>query len=142
MAGRFTTYDPKSVAVIVGGVPLTGFADDMVSIEFQEDSWEHIAGADGEEMRIRKNDGRAEMTVTLLQSSESNSWLAGLQLADEASNSAAFPVLFKDSNGKTLMASEAGWIKKTPNISRGKSASNVEWVIALSQARAFAGGYG
>jgi len=143
MALRYTTYDPKQVAVIVGGVPLQGFADgDMVSIEFSEDSWEHLAGADGEEMRVRKNDSRAEMTVTLLQSSESNTWLASLQLADEASNSAAFPVLFKDNNGKTLLASESAWIKKTPTITRGKGPQSVEWVLALSQARGFVGGYG
>lgn len=143
MAARFTSYDPKLVAVIVGGVPIQGFADgDMISVEFQEDSWEHLAGADGEEMRVRKNDARAEMTITLLQSSESNTWLAGLQLADEATGKAAFPVLFKDNNGATLMAAESAWVKKTPGITRGKSASNVEWVLSLSQARAFVGGYG
>lgn len=142
MAGRFTTYDPKNVAIIVGGIPIGGFADgDMVSIEFSEDSWEHMAGADGEEMRVRKNDSRAEMTITLLQSSESNSWLAGLQTADELTNNAAFPVLFKDNNGQTLLAAESAWIKKTPTIVRGKGPQNVEWVLSLSQARAFVGGY-
>lgn len=141
MAARVTTYDPKSVALIIAGVPMGGFAEDMITIEFSEDSWEHLTGADGEEIRIKKNDRRAELTVRFIQSSESNTFLAALQQTDEATGAGTFPVLFKDNNGATLVSSESAWIKKTPSITRGRGPQDVEWVLSLSQARAFVGGY-
>jgi hypothetical protein len=55
------TYDPKSVAIIFGGIIITGW--NSVSVEYEEDSYEHSVGADGEEMRTKKNDNRASMTV-------------------------------------------------------------------------------
>jgi len=135
------TFDPAQIAVIVGPHIVEGFAnEEFVSVSFQDDDWEHTSGADGEEMRTKKNDRRAVMTLTLLQSSASNDYLSGLRAADQASNNGVVPVLLKDNNGSTIIESVGGWIGRNPDVAMGKSPSNREWMIHLSNATAFVGG--
>jgi hypothetical protein len=133
------TYDPKSVAIIFGGIIITGW--NSVSVEYEEDSYEHSVGADGEEMRTKKNDNRASMTLTLAQSSASNDALSLVAAADRASNGGVLPMLIKDNTGRSLVESESAWIKKTPSFNREAGPSDVEWMFSLSNAIMFHGGH-
>src|SRR5690554_1526750 len=97
------TYDPKQVQLIVGGVPLSGFADGtFVRVGRRNVAWDLVAGADGEGTRTKSNDKTGFFEFELMQSSQSNQYLSNLALSDELNNAGVVPVLVKDGSGASL----------------------------------------
>lgn len=136
-----TTYDAKKVAVIVGGIPMSGLADGtFVSIERDEDSFTKVVGADGQTSRAKSNNRGGSMSLTLMQSSPSNDVLTAFMLADETANAGVVPIAVVDFSGRTKFASAFGWIKKPPVAEFGKELSEREWVFDLSDVDIFIGG--
>jgi hypothetical protein len=133
------TYDPKQVAIYIGPVAISGWVS--ASVSFEDDSYEHTSGVDGEEMRTKKNDNRATLTLSLNQSSDSNDYLSGLHAADRLTNAGVLPVIIKDNSGRSLVESESGWIKKAADFRREASPQPVEWMLSLSNAIIFHGGH-
>src|SRR3990167_4682577 len=112
------TYDPKSVMVLVGGVPMSGFSEGtFVTVARDEDSFSKVTGADGETSRAKRNNRSGSMTLVQHQTSPSNDVLSALALADELANAGVVPVMVKDASGRSLLFSALGWIKK-PEIGR------------------------
>ena len=51
------TYDPKAVAVLIGGVPIGGFADGtFISVERDNDTFQKVSGSDGIVSRAKSNE--------------------------------------------------------------------------------------
>ena len=135
------TYDPKSVIITVGGVPMQGFADGtFVTVNRLNDSYSRHAGADGEVARAKSNDRRGEMTLTLAQTSLSNDILSGILVLDEKRNRGVVPIAVKDLSGTTTFFSGTGWIRKPPDSPFGKEIDNREWVFDLAEVDVFIGG--
>lgn len=135
------TFDPKDIVLTVGGAIIGGFADGtFVSIERQEDAYTTSVGADGEVTRVKSNNKLTNLTITLAQTSDSNSVLSAFAILDEKSNSGVVPVLLKEVNGDTAVAGGRGWIQKLPNIEYSKEITNREWVIVLAESEMFVGG--
>jgi hypothetical protein len=127
------TYDPEQILIIIGGFPIYGLTDGtFLSIDRNEDAYSIFSGADGQVARVKSNNPTATMTLTLMQTSESNQILSTFALLDQASNSGTFPVLVKDIEGTTLIFSSKGWIQRMPTTEFSKDISNREWTIALS----------
>jgi hypothetical protein len=125
------TYDFRKVAVLVSGVPITGFADgDAISVEFPE-SWTKQIGAGGAHTRSRNNDQSAQMTLTLQQTSLSNAFLSGLAAADELTGAPILGVLIKDLRGNDLLAAAQAYCSQRPGLTFGKDSGTREWVIQL-----------
>jgi hypothetical protein len=128
------TFDAKKVIIIYGGVPLTGFADGtFISVTGAADTFTKKVGADGEVARSRNNDDTSEVTLTLQQTSKSNSYLSLMRAADKASNAGALPLLINDLLGNTLFFWDAAWIKKAPDWERGKELGDQAWVFDTGQ---------
>lgn len=128
------TYDPKKVIVSYGGVPIEGFAETFISITQSNDTFTKKVGADGEVGRTRNNDLTNEVTITLLGSSKSNTYLSLMHAADKASNAGALPLLITDrSGGGLLFFWDAAWIKKIPDLEKGKELSDIAWVFDTGQ---------
>jgi len=128
------TYDPKKVIVSYGGVPITGFAETFISITQPNDTFVKKVGADGEVGRSRSNDQTNEVTITLMGTSKSNAYLALMHAADKASNAGALPLLITDrSDGGCLFFWDAAWIKKNPDLEKGKEISDIAWVFDTGQ---------
>jgi len=128
-------YDPAKVAIILGGHIVTGFADgSFVTVTRTNDQWNHKSGSDGEEMRSKTNDFRGEMTLTLMQSSSSNTFIQALKTADDISGDGGVPLLVKDnSSDGTLASSEYVWVKKDPDLVRGREDNNTEWTFSCKR---------
>lgn len=125
------TYDPKEVSVIFGA-PIKGFADGtFVSVEYNEDFFTMQIGADGDAIRAKSNNSSARVTITLLQSSESNDILSATLNLDRLSPSGdgILPFLLKDNTGRTLMTAEKMWITKPPTVAYGREGETREWVL-------------
>lgn len=135
------TYDPKKVKVIVGGVPMSGFADGtFMTVARENDSFTKVSGADGIVSRAKSNDKSGSATLTLAQTSPSNDVLTGFSQADELSNNGVVPVLVQDFSGRSTYVSAFGWVRKPPDGEFGKEITNREWIIDLADLDVFTGG--
>lgn len=136
-----STYDPKKVTVLFGGVPIGGFADGVfINISRSNDSFTKHSGADGDLTRVKQNDKSGECVITLAQSSASNDYLTGVAIADELTNDGVLPLLVKDLTGRSTFVSAFAWIKKPADSGFGKSIENREWTLDLSDLQMFVGG--
>lgn len=137
------TFDPKSVIVTIGDVPMSGYADGtFLEITADTQQWTKVVGADGFTTRVKSNDYGGVMTLTLSQSSPSNDALSALLNVDKISNAGVVPILIKDLSGSTIMFSASGWIQQFPDVTFGNEINNRAWVIDLSDMDILVGGNG
>lgn len=135
------TYSADQVTVLIGVHIASGFADGtFIQIEENGDGVTSVAGADGEVARAMSTDPRKKLTLTLLQTSDTNDVLSGLYAADKVSKNATFPVTVKDLRGNTMFAASTAWITKTANTSFGKEVDNREWTIETADGSYTVGG--
>lgn len=135
------TYNPKKVQVILGDHIVTGYADgEFLSVERNADQFQVIVGADGESARVASADRSGNVTLTLMQMSESNDFLSEKLSEDEETNVATFPLLIKDGQGTTLIQSSQAWVKKYATAGFGKDDAQREWVIETGDLRVLVGG--
>lgn len=135
------TYDPKQFTMIVGGAIMSGFADDdFVEVERDEDAFSKKVGVDGEVTRAKTNNKAGKITIRLMQSSSSNDELSAFALLDEASNKGVVPVLARDASGRSVFASDSGWVRKFPKATYKKGVNVMEWVIDTGSLDIFEGG--
>lgn len=142
MSGGVKTYDPNNVQIILGGAPMSGFADGtFVSVASDENLYNKTVGADGEVSRARLNNKSATITLTLKQTSSSNDVLSNYAALDQASDSGVFPLMIKEiGSGRTLLFTQAAWVEKFPDTAYSKDVEDREWTIATSQMNTFIGG--
>ncbi|OMF01226.1 DUF3277 domain-containing protein [Paenibacillus amylolyticus] len=122
-----TTYDSKAVSVIVGGVYLTGFSEDMVEVEKDEDNFEVKVGAQGDTVRTKVNNPLGTATVTLQQTSPQVQYLDGL-----ANSGKLVPVTIINAGPpkETITVTEA-FIKKPASRTYGNEAEDREYEFVL-----------
>jgi hypothetical protein len=119
------TYDPLNTTVIVGGVYLTGFSEDMVEIEKDEDNYSVKVGAQGDVVRTKVNNPLATMTVTLLSTSPQVSYLDRL-----AKSGKLIPVtVIHSGDVKETVTCEKAFIKKPASRTYGNEAEDREYEI-------------
>lgn len=134
------TYDPLYVRVIYGSLILHGFMDGtMITVERDEDTYTKHTGCDGEVARSRNRNQGGKVTLTLLQSSASNTDLSTMAALDEASNAGKAPLMVRDLLGNTLAAAGEAWIMKPATITYGKEIEGREWVLDCAQLEVFVG---
>lgn len=136
-----STFDPASVVITIGGVPVSGYADGTFAmITRSVDAWSMVTGADGLTTRVKSNDRSGTLTLTLTQTSPSNDILSGYAVADELRNAGVVPVLIKDLSGTTILFSATGWVQKFPDVEFSNILSNREWVLGIADIDIFVGG--
>lgn len=127
------TYDPRNVIVTIGGVNLSGFADGtFVTVERAAETFTKVVGAYGEVARVRSADRSGSMTITLMQTSNANSYLNGLANQDEQSGTGIVAIQVKDTTTNTTINATEAWIKTKPKAEFGKDMGNREWVFELA----------
>lgn len=125
--------DPNNVAIIFGGVPISGYGTgDFLTIEQDEDTFGDVTGADGETIRSKGNPHpMVTVTLTLMESSTSNSILSAMHQIDRLANNGAgvVPFLYKDGAGTSIFAAEKCWVSKPPSIIKGKEGKERAWTL-------------
>jgi hypothetical protein len=135
------TYDPKAVTVVVGGFPISGFADgSFVKAMRSNDAFTKTVGADGDTTRVKSNDLSGEITITLDMASPSNDVLMQFAIRDEVANAGVVPVRIKDLQGTSQYVSATGWVRKIPEAEYGKETGTREWVLDVADLDIFVGG--
>lgn len=127
------TYDPKKVTFIFGPYIITGFAEGtFINIETNGDGITAIVGCDQEVVRtIAPGSLIKNITLTLLQSSDSNDDLTTLLNMDNQNGAGIVPLAIKDLSGRTTLMCDQAWIAKKPTVVRSNNASdgNAAWTI-------------
>jgi hypothetical protein len=137
------TFDPKSVIIAIGGVPMSGFADGtFLEVTADTQQFTKVIGADGFVTRVKTNNYGGVMTLTLGQTSPSNDVLSGFLAADRVANLGVVPILIKDLSGTTILFSATGWIQQFPDVTFGNTNNNRAWAFDLAEMDVFIGGNG
>lgn len=136
------TYAPGQIKIVMGAFVLSGLAEDtFVTVAEIGEGISSVSGADGEVARAMSRDSRLRITVTLLQTSDSNDRLTALHQADKATDgNGAVPVSITDLRGRSLHASDSAWVVKTPDAGYARQVGNREWVIETGRAINVLGG--
>ena len=116
-----TTYDPKKVNVIVGGRVITGFASDgVVTLAKSEDSVTPSVGAKGDVTYSENANESGTVSLTLMSTSSSLSYLRDLEAKRRAVN-----VSITDANDDTAftMNEDNCRITKMPDVAPSPSLS-------------------
>ncbi|OPA77512.1 DUF3277 domain-containing protein [Paenibacillus selenitireducens] len=119
------TYDPKDVTVVVGGTYLTGFSEDMVEAEKDEDNYETKVGAQGDVIRTKVNNPLGTITLTLLPTSPQVAYM------DKLANTGALvpvSVIHSGTPKETITVTES-FVKKPATRTYGKDAEDREYEL-------------
>jgi hypothetical protein len=136
-------YDPTEVDVLFGLAQLSGFAENtMVKVAFENKRFELVQGVDGQTSRSKNKKRSALVTVSLMQTSASNSYLSAAMALDDLAPAGAgvVPFLIRDKNGTSLFASDEAWIEKEPDIEYAEKPGPREWQIRVVGYTNFVGG--
>jgi len=137
------TFDPAQVVILLGGAPMSGYADGtFITIERETDTFQKESGADGVISRIKMNDKSTLVTLTLSQTSPSNNALSILHNTDELTGLGVVPLVIKDLSGTSTYFSGNAWIKKPASFVGGKEFNDREWTIDCAETEFFTGGNG
>jgi len=124
------TYAPDRILVLVGGIPMNGYAEDtFVEIAPAADMVTSQSGADGEVARSLSTDRRCTITITLQQTSPANDVLSGWLATDQMTGGTMFPVAVQDLRGRTMFAASQAWISRQPTVGFGREVGTREWQI-------------
>lgn len=130
MSSKVKTYNPKEVTIACGSHIVTGIADDsFVSIEPNGEGITKKVGCDGEIARSISPDNTYKVKITLLQTSDSNTFFSNMVDVDRETGNGLFPVLIKDLKGGLVFSTDAAWVTKKSPVTRGKADNNREWEI-------------
>lgn len=133
-------YSPKEVAVVIGGFPITHFGPDtFIEVERNEDAATLSVGVDGEAALTFNKNLSGKLTLTIMQTSESNDILMGIQTAFENLKTLV-PFMVKNLNGRDTHVGSKSWPMKTPKMTYGKNAGTVQWVFETDKLVSFVGG--
>lgn len=128
--GQIKTYNPKEVTIALGNHIVTGYAEDsFVTIDPNGDGVTKKVGCDGEIARSISPDDTYVVKISVLQTSETNSFLQQRLDLDRKTGDGMFPILVKDLKGGMVFSSEAAWPKGPASRGYGKEAGNREWEL-------------
>lgn len=136
------TYNSRQVTIALGTHSVTGLADDsFITIEPLGDGVTSKSGCDGEVARAIDPNEQYSVKLTLLQTSNSNSFLQAQYNTDKATGGGEFPILIKDLKGNFVFSADSAWVVKPPSRAYGKETNNREWELQTGQATVNEGTY-
>lgn len=137
---RLSEYCPDFVDIDYGGVIFTGYAEDFIEVEYEDDDFKKTVGALGDVTRTRQLNRSGKITVTLMDASPTNDALMLFALADRRSGSGFKPFLMRDRSSSTTVKATQAWVMKIPKINRKKESGTTQWVFEAAFIDVFIGG--
>lgn len=125
---KTTTYDPMDLSTSVGGVFLTGFSEDLVEWEKDEDSNTFKVGAQGDVLVTKVNNPLATLKITLLATSPQVPYMDKLAVTGQVVD---VSVIYNGTPKETI-TSTAGVVKKPAVRKYGNEADDREYEIQLT----------
>lgn len=135
-------YTPADVTVLLGGVvKLSGYLKGTF-LEISKDIQPYVSDTTCDDVtgRLYRKNRNYSIKFSLSQTSETNSLLTQLQLLDETTQLATFPLLIKDNSGSTLLFAPTCWIEELPVITFSDSMEGRTWGIKATGCVGLTGG--
>lgn len=137
----FATYDPAKHLLSFAGNILTGAGKDtFIKASRDEDGFTKHKGVSGEGGRSKNNNNGGTVEYTCLAQSQTNDILSALAAADELLGTGTGSLFCRELNGTTVLHSTIAWVKKHPDLERGKEAGEVTWIFDCDDLQIFNGG--
>ncbi len=123
------------LTILVNTVPISGFVDSENAVQMRRltPPFSHQTTLEGEMIVTRNPVRTGEIILTLYHTSDSNRFLSGLVLAQEAGTLVPCNVLIKDAKGGDLGGGTQGYIEVPAEMVRGTQASPQEWRIVVER---------
>lgn len=119
-------YNPKDCVVTVGGVYITGLAEDMVSCEKDEDNFTTAIGAQGDVVVNQSNNQLGTIMLTVQGTSPQKAYLLSL-----AKSNTMFDIwVINKSIGEKAGGTKA-MMKKPPTLEQGAELADREFEIQV-----------
>lgn len=137
MANTFSvlSYSPKDVILIIAGYQVTGW--EKISISRTRKSFTTIPGIRGKNTRTVSRDTSATLSVSILQTSQSNEVLNYIHELDIDESTGRLPVTLKDMSGKSVFSSDQAYITGYPFVAYSGQFEYRAWEIFCETTRTF-----
>lgn len=120
------TYDAKDTTVIIDGTYITGFGEDMITAEKEEDFFTPSVGAQGDVVKSVTNNSLGTVAVTVQRTSPSKAFLMGL-----AKRSEPFPLwVINKKLGERVGGTKANLLS-CPEFASGAEAEDMEFTFQV-----------
>lgn len=130
----FASYSPLDTIVGWNNVQLLGYADDtFIEVAYDEDAVTAIVGAGGDVVRTLNLNEMATITVTILEESPTNAYLATAAYQDRLFGLSTGPMFVKNVRGTYLGQGDTAWIKKVADVSYGKTSGQRQWTFHVAK---------
>lgn len=135
------SYRPKDVVVTFGGVQLSGFGEDsFIMVEPTEATFTMVSGVDGAASRSLTGNATGKVTITLMQTSESNAYLTAIFNADKLTGEGVKSLLIQDNSGKDVHFAPYAFIEQMPSAEYAKEVGTREWSFLCADLDEFLAG--
>lgn len=122
----FAKYNAKDTTVTVDNVNITGFGEDMLTIEKDEELFSTSVGAQGDVVKSEINNSLGTATLTVQVTSPQYAKL--IQLAKQSD---PFPFWYTNKSLGERSGGTMANIKNYPEIARGSEAEDVEFEFQI-----------
>nr|WP_149466388.1 phage protein [Paenibacillus antarcticus] len=120
-----TTYDPMDLTVTVGGIYITGFSEDMVEFEKDEDAQTAKVGSQGDVVMTKVNNPLGTLTLTLFPTSPQVAYLDKLA---RTGTLVPISIIFNGEPKETITVTQA-FVKKPATRTYGNEAEDRQYEI-------------
>lgn len=131
MANSFTvrTYSPKDVIFTAGGYQITGWQS--ITVTRSVKGFNVIRGIRGKNTRVPNVDTSATITISLLQTSQSNDVLSRIHELDLQNGTGRIALTLKDRSGSSVFSSNEAYITGYPTSSFSGQFEYRNWELFL-----------
>ena len=130
------THSLKDWVITLGPNILSGFSeDDALSVEFPNDMFDAVEGADGNDHTRAYNPNwkRANVTITLQDSSASNAALQAAILLDGLTQVAVLPFAAKNTKTGQGYIGKDAYFQKQPDATVSRTSQTREWQLIVPE---------
>lgn len=138
-------YTSNQIVATFAGIPIQSGRSgegDFIKLERMNPAFSTKVGADGEVARTRSNDKRAKITVTLMQTSDTNALFSAIFNLDENAPGGAGVGAFEvqDLGGTSLHFAPEAWIVKPADATYAAEVGTRVWEMEAAQLNGVIGG--
>lgn len=124
------TINPAELSLIFKDHLISGYATGtFINIAHNADGFTVTKGTDGETARTMTNDDSVTITLTLMQTSQSNDVLSGFHKEDRSTGRGYGQVEFKDNMGTTEGGGSDAFIMSYADVTYANDVQAREWRI-------------
>lgn len=128
-------YAPSELVLLIAGIyEITGYStDEAISISKNSPYFSTNVGSSGTVERIHNPDRTYTLTISLSQTSPSNSILTALANLDDATKSIPFPIYAKDNSGQSIFTAAWCYIESPPAMTFTDGIETRVWTIQCTK---------